>query len=238
MDAARKADRERAAAAGVTEEGRGAEGGYGWSYADAEHAYFRNSGGRQGGGRGGAGIEYEIHIDPVSLVASIARTGAAKKGSGEALDGRDCRADGPVLRVEGVGTVGDVEGAGGGAGESRPGTPTAQGSAGTRPRAQTFWVAFRYGLVTLGLGARAVANTVFLALDDPNPPLGVRSIGFSLLPDESGGGGRAGGGRGERGGGGRSKSMSVFRIFMGKKLCRQVRHRTESSKILPSCGEK
>ena len=192
MDAARNAERERAAAAGVTGEGRSAEeGSAGWSYADAEHAYFRNSGGRQGGGRGGAGIEYEIHVDPVSLVASIARTGAAKKRVGGELDGRDCRADGPSLRVEGVGTVGDVEEAGGGAAASRPGTPTTEGSAGTRPRAQTFWVAFRHGLVTLGLGTRAVAGTVFLALDDPDPPLGVRSIGFSLLPDESGGGGGA-----------------------------------------------
>ncbi len=232
MDAARKADRERAAAAGVMEEGRSAEGGSGWSYADAEHAYFRNSGGRQGGGRGGAGIEYEIRIDPVSLVASIARTGTAKKGAGGPLDGRDCRADGPSLRVEGVGAVGDVEGAGEGAAASRPGTPTAEGISGNRPRARTFWVAFRHGLVTLGLGTRAVANTVFLTLDDPDPAFGVRSIGFSLLPDESGGG--ACGGRRERGGGGRSKSMSVFRIFMGKKLCRQVRHRSGCLRSLPS----
>ena len=91
-----------------------------------------------------------------------------------------------------------------------------------RPRAKTFWVVFRHGLVALGLGTRAVADTVFLVLQDPDPSPGVRSIGFSLLPDDGGGGG--GGRRGgvERGGEGRSTTMSVFRIFMGKKLCRQV----------------
>ena len=221
MDAARKAERERAAAA--VEEGLGGEGGSaGWSYEDSEHAYFRNSGGRQGGGRGATGIEYEIHLDPVSLVASIARTGAAKKGEGERLGGIACHAGGASLRVEGVGPVGDVEGVGEGVGASRPGTQAGGGGAVGRPRAKTFWVAFRHGLVALGLGTRAVADTVFLVLQDPDPSPGVRSIGFSLLPDERGGGG--GGRRGgvERGGEGRSKTMSVFRIFMGKKLCRQV----------------
>ena len=87
-------------------------------------------------------------------------------------------------------------------------------------------LACRRGVVALGLGTKLVANTAFVVLTDPSPPTGIRSIGFSM-PAEGWGGGQQvrGGGRGERGGRKPPRgasSMSIFRIHMGKKLCRQL----------------
>ena len=81
-------------------------------------------------------------------------------------------------------------------------------------------------MVAVGLGTKLVASTALVVLNDPAPPSGIRSIGFAMIAAGDGeqgrGAGEAAGRHGAGARGGRGGSMSVFRIFMGKKLCRQV----------------